>query len=273
VGIERLFASNLDGAIGVSPRDSTLLRWIGGIRNTMTIRNGVDLNYFRPDRPTPCGSEKHPRSLVFWGRMDFEPNADAVLWFSERVWPILRAKFPDAIWHIVGKNPTEHVQRLANRPGITVLGAVDDIRTHAAAASITILPIRCGAGIKNKLLEAAAMARPILASPKAVLGLNINNTDPKPMIVCPAAENWLQEIERLWADPQLRNALGLRALDWVRTHHNWTRAAQSLVEWLAEPTHRHTDESWQNPTTGSTAPRPAVVTIPAPTNQPLKEAA
>lgn len=227
--LEGLFVRGLDGAIGVNPTDSKLLHWLGGVRRVVTIPNGVDMDYFRPNELSNAAVK--PRSLVFWGRMDFEPNVDAVTWFAHNTWPTLRHRHNDATWQIVGKNPHPSVQALSQIPGIQVLGEVDDIRPYAQTATATILPIRCGGGIKNKLLEAAAMGRPIVASPKALNGLAYSPED-KPALQSQTTSQWVETIERLWSDPLLAAQIGNKALRWVHTHHTWRGAAVRLMTWL-----------------------------------------
>lgn len=110
--IETLFVRGLNGAIGVSPTDSRLLHIVAGARQTVTIRNGVDLDYFGQQPQTVDGPPLANPSLVFWGRLDFEPNVDAVCWFAREVWPTLRRRVPSASWKIVGKNPVPQVEQL-----------------------------------------------------------------------------------------------------------------------------------------------------------------
>ncbi len=225
-GLQTFFARGLDGAIGVSPTDTRLLKHIALVREAVTIPNGVDTDYFHPvdARPQSC-------SLVFWGRLDFEPNADAVCWFAHRVWPRLRERQPQAQLKIVGKNAGDHVRQLGDIRGIEFVGEVDDIRTYAQAAAATILPMRCGGGIKNKLLEAAAMGLPILASPKAVKGLSwADNTTP--VRLCHGPDDWVHQIERVWYDGVLSNSLRRDARAWVLSQHNWPNAARQLTRFI-----------------------------------------
>ncbi len=227
-GIETLFARGLDGAIGVSPTDTKLLRLMAGVRLATTIRNGVDSDYFMPTDtpPDPC-------TLVFWGRLDFEPNADAVRWFARHVWPRLLQRQPQARWRIVGKNAGRKILRLNQTQGIEVIGEVPDIRPYAHQSAATILPMRCGGGIKNKLLEAAAMGLPILASPKAIKGLSWPN-HLTPVRLCRTPDDWVHQIERVWFDGILNRQLRTDARLWVMDHHNWKNAAQQLEAMIDE---------------------------------------
>lgn len=222
-GLEWTFARGIDGAIGVSPRDTAMLKRFAGPREAITIRNGVDTDYFKPGKET-----ESPRDVVFWGRLDFEPNIDAVCWFAKHVWPALRTLVPTVRWHVVGKNPTRRVQNLADTPGLVLHGEVDDLRPIARSAGITILPMHCGAGIKNKLLEAAAMGRPIVATPQAVNGLPFAGEPP--VRIAADAEQWFEAITQLWADDEARRALGASALRWVRQNHTWRAAAETFMQ-------------------------------------------
>lgn len=228
--LQTCFARKLDGAIGVSPSDTKSLKLTSGVRQTITIPNGVDTNFYHPTdtRPKPC-------SLVFWGRLDFEPNADAVRWFANKVWPRLRIRQPQARLKIVGKNAGDNVRQLGDIPGIEFVGEVDDIRPYAHQSSATILPMRCGGGIKNKLLEAAAMGLPILASPKAVKGLTwpAHST---PVKLCNSPDDWVHQIERVWFDGVLSNTMRRDACDWVVNQHTWPEAAIKMMGFLEELT-------------------------------------
>lgn len=236
--LEMLFCRGLDGAIGVSPRDTRLLHRLAGFQNTITIRNGVDLDHFHPlpvDEPL-LESSVHPgsQSIVFWGRLDFAPNADAVRWFAQKVWPMLKKRSPQAQWWIVGPAAPPWMQELGHWPGIHLTGMVGDVRPLVRWA-IPILPMRCGAGIKNKLLEAAAMGRPIVASPRAVLGLDFGAMPP-PMLISQSPEQWCESIRRLWSDRVLAASLGRSARLWVQQFHNWAHAAVTLRQWIASLT-------------------------------------
>ena len=227
--LENLFVRGLDGAIGVSPTDVRLLRWLAGARRAVLIRNGVDLDRFGPAPPTVRPAR--PDSLVFWGRLDFEPNVDAVCWFADRIWPLLRHRRPGATFRIVGPHATAPVRALGRRAGIELAGRVPDVREAAWGAAATILPMRCGGGIKNKLLEAAALARPIVASPRATQGLAFGPDGP-PLLVARTPESWVSAVRRIWSEPPLAARLGTRARTWAERHHDWATAARTLADWV-----------------------------------------
>lgn len=230
--IAGLFGWRLDGVIGVTPRDTAGLQRMTLARHAITIRNGVDLDHFAPVSRTPRGGRS---GVIFWGRLDFEPNIDAVLWFARQVWPMLHWKDPAATFRIVGKHAAEPVRELARVAGIDVVGEVADVRPFAHDASVVVLPMRLGGGIKNKLLEAAAMGRPIVTSPRAVEGLMLpHQRDRWPVKVAAAPDEWVRTIARLWSDPQQAARLGSHARAWVERHHDWSAAALQLSQWLEQ---------------------------------------
>lgn len=226
--LERAFAALLDGAIGVSPRETKLLRTIAGITSTQTIRNGVDTAKFNL-----VFTPRETHTLAFWGRLDFEPNVDAVMWFAREVWPMLRRMHPTARWYIAGKNASPVItETLGNGrvPGAQLLGDVADLRAVANRAAITVLPFRAGGGIKNKLLEAAAMSSPIVASPHAAEGLELP-TNKAVMRFATTREQWVSAIDTLWRSPSDAVKLGRAAREWVTDRHTWAGAAAEFIAW------------------------------------------
>jgi sugar transferase (PEP-CTERM/EpsH1 system associated) len=136
-----------------------------------SAQNGVDTGYFAPDaaRPSPFAADEDP--IVFTGAMDYWPNVDAVCWFAHEVLPAIRAVRPAARFHIVGMQPAPTVQALARLPGVAVTGRVPDVRPYLAHARVVVAPLRVARGIQNKVLEAMAMARPVVATSCAAEGL------------------------------------------------------------------------------------------------------
>ena len=135
------------------------------------VEMGVDLNRFSPDQAleTPFGT--NGPHLVFTGNMDYWPNADAVQWFVADVFPLLQRRYPTVMFHVVGANPGRGVARLADTPGVRVTGRVPDTRPFIAHADACVVPLRIARGIQNKVLEAMAMGRPVVASPQAFEGV------------------------------------------------------------------------------------------------------
>src|SRR3984957_12031559 len=132
------------------------------------LEQGVDLEQFSPaavlDNPYPDAA---PR-LVFTGNMDYWPNADAALYFAREVMPLLRKRDPAPRFVIVGANPGPELRAL---PDVQVTGRVPDVRPYVAHAAVSVAPLRLARGIQNKVLEAMALGRPVVASPQAFEGV------------------------------------------------------------------------------------------------------
>jgi polysaccharide biosynthesis protein PslH len=222
---ERAFRGRVDRAWAVSELDAQSLRWIAGIAHVDTIPNGVDASAF-----TPCAGPVEPETAVFWGRLDFGPNVQALEWFVRRVWPRIRRARPAARFTIVGFRPEAAVTALARVDGVELRPDVPDVRPEVARHAVVVLPFVSGAGIKNKLLEAAAMAKPIVASPRALTGLR---GDP-PLRAAQTPAEWVAAITALWDDEPIRRTLGVRAREWVRQKHGWRAAAQTALAGLEQ---------------------------------------
>jgi len=134
--------------------------------------NGVDTEYFSPEHAFPSPYAADEIAVVFTGAMDYWANVDAVTWFANEVWPLLRRTHPVARFYIVGSSPTPAVQALAKQDGIVVTGSVPDTRPYIAHAKLAVAPLRIARGIQNKVLEAMAMGKPTLVTPQALEGIS-----------------------------------------------------------------------------------------------------
>ena len=227
---ERSLSPRIGGAIAVSRKDQKALRHAGGFQEVALIPNGVDADFFNP-RPE---KESDKPSICFWGRMDFAPNVDAATWFCTEVWPLLLKSFPEAVMTVVGTDPTPAVNELGLNRNVRVTGEVDDIRPFAWHSQVVVMPLRTGGGIKNKLLEACAMGKPIVASQTAVAGLDTRNESSGPWIVARSKKDWAESIKLLWTNREIRLRLGRSARDYVVGNHSWRMAANKLVDFIGK---------------------------------------
>ena len=140
------------------------------------VSSGVDHAYFDPasqqcaDAAPPFDTDR--LNYVFTGTMDYPPNIGAVTWFAEEILPILRRTEPLTQFHIVGSSPAPEVAKLAQIQGIHVTGRVPDVRPYIAHATAGVAPMRIARGIQNKVLEAMAMAKPVVVTPEALEGID-----------------------------------------------------------------------------------------------------
>lgn len=135
------------------------------------VRNGVDTTYFDPQGEFAKVDGIQEFSLVFTGAMDYWANVNAVLWFVEKVWPVVLSAHPQTYFYVVGSKPTAEVQALNGRHNIVVTGRVDDVRPYIKQTKLSVAPLQIARGIQNKVLEALSMAKPIVLSSMAAEGI------------------------------------------------------------------------------------------------------
>jgi len=207
---------------------AALLRLSPGIGGRIKVLpNGVDPDYWSRDAeypPAPVGDTGD--ILVFDGSMDFRPNVDAVQWFASEVWPLIRAERPGACFYIVGRNPTREVLALGSTPGITITGAVDDPRSWVAAATVYVVPMRIGGGVRLKVLQAMAMGCALVSTPVGVEGIEVQ--DGKEVVIARSARSFAQATLSLLSDPQRRTALGYVARETAVTRYAWQTLLPTL---------------------------------------------
>jgi len=170
---EARVAQDFDATLLVSNNEAALLQQrVPQARDKIgAFENGVDAEYFSPARDYPNPYPADVQGVVFTGAMDYWPNIDAVTWFANRIFPAVRDTVPGAQFTIVGSHPTEAVLALTRQPGVVVTGSVPDVRPWLAHAACAVAPLRIARGVQNKVLEAMAMARPVVASPQAAEGI------------------------------------------------------------------------------------------------------
>ncbi len=171
--LEQRIAREADLASFVSDAEADLFSSLvpAGHARVMGVSNGVDHEYFDPTLDLPPLYDLSVPNYVFTGTMDYPPNADAVAWFANDILPAIRRALPDAQFHIVGHSPNEAVQRLTRIEGVHVTGRVTDVRPYVVHATASVAPMRIARGIQNKVLEAMALGRPVVATPQAHEGV------------------------------------------------------------------------------------------------------
>jgi glycosyltransferase involved in cell wall biosynthesis len=208
---ERDMALRADASLLVSEAEADLFRKRTGAGNVMALGNGIDTQYYDP---TAKFKKLHPGFpdplIVFTGQMDYRPNIEAVTDFATHAMPIIRVKHPEASFAIVGRNPTQVVSDLSMLP---------DVRTWLAAADVVVAPLRIARGIQNKVLEAMAMARPVVASPAAAEGIDAkaeSHFNVEPTVVAEA-----ERVCALLDQPQAALKTGIAARAHVVRYYGW----------------------------------------------------
>ena len=220
--LESKIAERADVSLFITDAELSLFRQQAGAieADVRALSNGIDLDFYDPaaslDRP---GVKPTGPLLVFTGQMSYRPNIEAVTAFADKVLPLVRGRCPDAQFAIVGRDPTHAVKILAERPGIVVTGEVPDVRPWLAAATVVVAPLVIARGVQNKVLEAMAMARPVVASPGAFPGIEAEPG--RDLMVAAEPEEQAEAILALVADPQRAAAMGQAARRRMVEGYSW----------------------------------------------------
>jgi len=172
--IEADIAARFDATIVATDAELALMRELapGAKGQLLCVTNGVDSDYFSPERPydNPYGADGP--AIAFVGAMDYWPNIDAAMHFARTIFPAVRARLPQLRFFIVGSNPSPELRALENDGAIVVTGRVPDVRPYMAHAAAIVAPLRIARGVQNKVLEGMAMGKPVIASPEALNGIS-----------------------------------------------------------------------------------------------------
>lgn len=232
---EQRIVAEFDRVFLVSPAEADMLGEARSRGRVGAFSNGVDLDYFRSGacQAAPLASADHGEGplLVFTGVMDYRPNVEGVEWFAREVFPKVRASRPDARFAIVGSRPNRQVQALAQLPGVIVTGFVDDVRVWLERADVCVAPLQIARGIQNKVLEAMAMGKPVVATPQAHEGIAAQaGVD---LLVAGPAGEFAQTVLALLADPTRATVLGGRARACMERSYRWSSNLAVLDEVFA----------------------------------------
>ncbi len=214
---EGVVAARADASLFVSEAEASLFRQSTGAERVQAIENGIDTAHFDPAADF-ARVDAGPALIVFTGQMDYRPNIEAVTWFAEDILPRVRATHPDARFAIVGRNPTEAVKALAKSGDVIVTGEVEDIRGWLAVAALVVAPLKLARGIQNKVLEAMAMARPVVASSAAAEGIDHKGT----IAVGTSGGDIADAVTLLLSDRRKAVELGLAARARVMARYGWS---------------------------------------------------
>jgi len=196
------------------------------------VPNGVDYTYFAPvgvhndndSLPHKAGDYV----LGFFGNMDFRPNVDAVLYYLQHIHQIIKEKVPGIKIFIVGRNPSELIRAASNGQDIIVTGEVEDMREYYHKVSCVVAPLRSGAGIKNTMLQAMSMAKPIVSTPQAVKAIGVS--DGVHVLIAETPHEFADKVVDLLSNRALRTILGQNARNYIVKAYSWESQAEKYME-------------------------------------------
>jgi glycosyltransferase involved in cell wall biosynthesis len=195
----------------------------GGARRAVVVPNGVDIAAPRVGGSPIAGGPE----LVFVGLLGYRPNADAVAQLIDRILPLVAREHPDVHLTIVGEGATPAMLAAAG-PRVTFTGRVADVRPYVSAASAVVVPLRIGSGTRLKILEAMALARPVVTTSLGAEGLDL--VDRQHALIADDPTGFATAVGRVLADPQLAGALGRNGRDLVERCFGWHDIGLGLVD-------------------------------------------
>lgn len=230
LAFETRIADHADATLFVSEKEAQLFKDLAptAANKIGFVNNGVDTEFFDPAltyaRPFP-GDQK---AIVFTGAMDYWANVDAVVWFAQEVFPLVKRHCNEARFYIVGSKPAKAVLQLAESDAaVTVTGKVDDVRDYIAHADVVVAPLRIARGIQNKVLEAMAMARPVVVTPAAMEGISGNGD--LQVKVEDEPERFAEQVASILREPFEQVPMNR---DYVQSGFSWQHNGQALCRYI-----------------------------------------
>lgn len=217
---EQRWWREVDGCMVTSDRELPIVRAHAPETPVEVVPNGVDLDYFHPTR-----DEVQRDTVVFNGVLNYRPNLDAAFHLVEEIWPLVLKRRPSARLTIVGRAYASDVRRLS-RPGVVLTGDVPDIRPYLGRAAVVVVPVRIGGGTRLKVLEALAMAKPVVSTSLGCEGVGVR--DGEHLLVADGADAFAASILELFDGPPLGAALGSAGRGLVASRYAWSLVGERL---------------------------------------------
>jgi glycosyltransferase involved in cell wall biosynthesis len=217
---ERQTVARFNHVIAVSEEDRQSMAAMTTAARIAVIPTGVDTQLFRPTARN--GSPE--REVLFLGSMDWEPNIDAVQFFCDRIWPLIRAAVPDARFRIVGRNPAPAVRRLAS-DSIEVVGRVPSVTEYLHRAAVVVVPLRAGGGTRLKIYEAMAAAKAVVSTQVGAEGLDVDHG--RNIVLADTPPAFAEAVSRLLTDGTERQHIEDGALA-LASRYDWSAVAQQF---------------------------------------------
>jgi GT2 family glycosyltransferase/glycosyltransferase involved in cell wall biosynthesis len=207
-----------DVSFVVSPHEQALLAQMLPAARVELLSNIHEIHGCRQPRAAR-------RDLVFIGGFGHPPNADAVRWLAGEILPRLRAAMPSIRVHVLGDLP-DSARRELNTPGLELHGRVAELAPWLDGCLASLAPLRFGAGVKGKINMAMSYGLPVVGTPVAVEGMQLN--DGEDVLVASDADGFVEAVRRLHHDEALWNRLSTNGLANVRRHFSIEAAAATL---------------------------------------------
>ncbi len=225
---EQAYLEKFKAIVTLTPKDRRILQELVSESSITVIPNGVDLAKF-PRRITNQGGQR----IVFVGNMDRPVNIDAARFLALEIFPEIRSRYPEAALELVGAKPVDAVKELNKLTGVIVTGKVTSVVEYLHWATVCVIPIRQGFGLKNRTLEAMAAGVPVVGSDRALAGLEVDGPGvPLRAMRANILEEYIYAIGRLFSEPKLREKLSENGRLLVEQEYTWDKLGQKYEQVL-----------------------------------------
>jgi sugar transferase (PEP-CTERM/EpsH1 system associated) len=238
---EEQVASIFDHSILISEEERRVFHGRVNRRPVSVISNGVDLEYFQHLSDSSLNA-RHS-AIAFTGAMDYYPNIDAVRYFCQDIFPLVRRANPDVQFYIVGRNPTRQVRELGKQTNVIVTGTVPDVRPYLAQARVAVAPFRLARGVQNKVLEAMAMGLPVVGTSETFKGIAATEQDGIRIARDPLS--FAEHVTTFLRDTSLGSQAGQQGRGFVERHHRWEDQGIKLEEILQHVMRRNPEAQYK----------------------------
>ena len=224
---ERQICRQADAVVAVSPADAEALQSLVPGLDVTVVSNGIDLGLYPVVAASPAGERP---ALVFTGKMDYRPNIDAVLWFSQNVLPRIQAGQPDVQFQIVGMHPHPRLDELRADPAIEITGMVPETISYIQNAAVYVIPIRVGGGTRFKVLEAMSSGKPIVTTSLGVEGIPVRHG--QELLIADTPDAFADAVLHLLVDDEAtltkKRQMGRSARAFVEARYGWSQITPKL---------------------------------------------
>ncbi|SDN07889.1 sugar transferase, PEP-CTERM/EpsH1 system associated [Fictibacillus solisalsi] len=232
--MEKKAVQEFDGSIFISHVDKNNVE--RSSPKVISISNGVDLDYFHYQHQLPAN-----RNLIFVGNMSYEPNRHGVHYFIEHIYPLIKQKITDFTFYVVGREPTkELIQLCKDKKDIIVTGEVDDIREYLHQSRLFICPLKTGAGVQNKVLEAMSAGVPVLTT--SIVNDPIGAVDSRSAVVRDSDQDFADAVVNLLSDTEKLEEIRINARAFVEENYHWDSLNKKLEQFYLDTISRRNSE-------------------------------
>jgi len=220
---EAKFAMNFDLCLTMSDNEKKFLQSINPKLNIAVIPNGVDIEKCRP---LPVNFKTN--NLLYIGKMNYQPNVDAVLYFAKEIFPVIKRQTKNTKLFIVGSNPAEDIKQLEKNKDIIVTGYVDDVQPFYEQCAVSVVPLRAGSGTRLKILESMAFGRPVISTSIGCEGLHVCNNEN--IIISDKPDEFARKTVELLQNKEFREKISQNGRNLVKYNYSWESIAKKQIQ-------------------------------------------